>query len=95
MIIPDPYKERYITVQTVAERLGCLEQHVYALIQDGKLTAVRIGERALRIAESSFDRFISANIINPANYFAPADPEPEKQDPLPAVTARSAWMSRR
>jgi excisionase family DNA binding protein len=89
-------KEKYITVQTVADRLSCTDDYVYALIRDGKLKAIKIGTRALRIVESSFDYFISANFINPDDYFAPADPEPETkaQRPAPASTARSAWMSK-
>ena len=75
----EPTKEKYITVQTVAERLSCTDNYVYALVKDGKLTAVKIGERALRITETSFDKFISANIVNPNDYFAPADPDSAKQ----------------
>ena len=88
-------KEKYTTVQTVAERLSCTDNYVYALVRDGKLKAVKIGERALRISESSFDQFIVGNIVNPDDYFAPADPEPEKQQSRPAgTTARSTWMSK-
>ena len=94
MTIPDPQKEHYITVQSVANRLSRTDNHVYDLIREGNLQAFKIGKRAIRISESSLDKFISANIINPDDYYAPADPEPEKQDPQPAGTARSKWMSK-
>lgn len=90
----EPAKEKYITVQTIAERLSCTDNYVYALVRDGKLMAVKIGERALRISESSFDQFIAGNTVNPDDYFAPADPEPEKQQSRPVTTARSNWMSK-
>lgn len=89
----EPVKEKYITVQTIAGRLNCTERYVYELIQDGKLKAVKIGARALRIPESSFDSFIAANLINPADYFATAESEPAVPEPIPAGAARSAWMS--
>ena len=75
MKMPASKKEQYLTVQSVAERLSCTDHYVYALIRDGKLIAIKIGERALRITESSFDRFVSANIVNPDDYFAPIDME--------------------
>ncbi len=90
----EPAKEKYITIQTVAKRLNCTKQYVYILIREGKLQAVKIGKRALRIAESSFDRFIASNLVNPADYFAPAVSKPAMTDPRPAITTvRSTWMS--
>jgi excisionase family DNA binding protein len=87
-------KEKYITVQTVAERLSCTDNYVYALVKDGKLKAAKIGERALRVSETSVDRFLANNIIDPNDYFAPADPEPAKQETRAAAPARSTWMSK-
>ena len=89
----EPEKEKYITVQTVAERLSCTDNWVYALIKEGQLKAVKIGERALRISEGSFDKYIAANIVNPADYFAPEDSAPANQQPQ-SVPARSTWMSK-
>lgn len=90
----EPAKEKYITIQTVAERLSCTDNWVYALIKEGQLKAVKIGERALRISESSFDKYIAANIVNPADYFAPADPEPAVPQHQQIAAARSTWMSK-
>jgi len=88
----EPAKEKYITVQTVAERLSCTERYVYMLIQEGRLPAIKLGERALRISESDFDKFVSASLVNPADYFGPADEDPQPQRQQTA--ARSTWMSK-
>jgi excisionase family DNA binding protein len=47
--------DTYLYVQTVANRMKCSDKTVYRLIQEGKLRAVRIGGRSLRIPESAFD----------------------------------------
>jgi len=39
-------KDRYITVQFVAEILSCTEKHIYFLIQEGSLQSIKIGNRA-------------------------------------------------
>ncbi len=90
----DPKKERYITVQTVAERLSCTDTYIYCLIREGKLRAVKIGVRALRISESSYEAFITGNAVNPDDYFAPADPEPPQKEERQGGIARSSWMSK-
>lgn len=91
-------KQRFITVQEVARRLCCQDNYVYQLIQDGKLQAVRIGERALRIAEDSFERFIQQGIIDPADYVAPVDQGRSTTtclaQPEPHI-ARSQWMHKK
>ncbi len=51
-------RERLIYVSKAAEKLNCSAQHVYNLINDGHLKAVKIGSRSLRIPESSLKAFI-------------------------------------
>jgi len=86
--------DKYISVQSVAETLSCTDRYVYELIQSGEITAVKIGERALRISERSLQAFITARIVNPDDYFAPKEPPaPEKETQKPKV-ARSSWMNR-
>jgi excisionase family DNA binding protein len=97
MIIPGLPKERYITVQTVAARLSCTESSVYELVRDGKLTAVRIGEGALRIAEGSYEKFLDGKlgeIIKKQSVFIPAEPKTKRVLSPEPVVARSAWMSK-
>ncbi|MBN1663492.1 MAG: helix-turn-helix domain-containing protein [Deltaproteobacteria bacterium] len=82
-------KDRYITVQHVADTLSCTERHVYYLIQDGALKAIKIGQRAIRISENSFDKFVKSNELDPEEYFAP---EPDFPEPPQNKIARSTWM---
>ncbi len=71
-------KDRYFTIQWVAKRLNCSEQHVYLLLRQGKIMAIRIGDRAMRISEQSFDRFIEENIIDPDEFFETNDDKKNK-----------------
>jgi hypothetical protein len=41
---------------------------VYKLITEGKIKAVRIGKRGLRISEPSLEEFIEKNTIDPAAF---------------------------
>ena len=57
--------DRYLPVHQVAERLGCMNQYIYTLIKEGRLTAIRIGSRAIRISEKSLSGFIESNRVDP------------------------------
>ena len=57
--------DNYLYVQTVANRMKCSDKTVYRLIQEGKLRAVRIGGRSLRIPESAFNEFLSGQVVDP------------------------------
>lgn len=84
--------DRYLKVQSVVEILSCTDGYVYELIQAGTLTAVKIGERAIRISQQSLQAFLATRVINPEDYLAPKEPVPE-----PGKTkkiARSNWMNR-
>jgi len=88
----DTTKDRYITIQSVAETLSCTEQHIYFLIREGSLKSVKIGNRAVRVSEKSLHDFIAKNTIDPDDFF---DPDIEKKDPAnPQTIARSAWMAK-
>lgn len=63
-------KDRLIYVRNAAERLCCTEAHVYQMIADGKLSAVRLGPRALRVFEKSVDEFIRQHKINAEDYLS-------------------------
>ena len=60
--------DKLICVSYVAKRLSCTRQHVYNLIRDGKLEAVRIGVRGVRVKASSFLKFTSSRQIDPKSY---------------------------
>jgi len=57
--------ETYLYVQTVASRLKVSERTVYRLIQEGRLTAIRINGRALRIPESAFAGYLKGLVVDP------------------------------
>ena len=49
----EPEMGKRLRIKAVAARLDCTEKHVYRLIDQGKLPAIRVGERrGLRIDES-------------------------------------------
>ncbi len=83
--------DKWLKIQSVAETLGCTDAYVYSLIREGAIKAMKLGERALRVSEWSLQKFISARVVNPEDYFAPEDPSPEPEKP---AIARSKWMSR-
>jgi excisionase family DNA binding protein len=84
--------DKWLPIQSVSETLGCTDKYVYALIQQGSLKAMRLGERALRVSEQSLYAFIDGRIVNPQDYFAPLEePPPETEKPR---VARSSWMNR-
>lgn len=47
-----------------------MNQYVYTLIKEGRLTAIRIGSRAIRISEKSLTGFIDSNRVDPDEFFA-------------------------
>lgn len=89
----DVQKDRYVTMAVVAEMLSCTERHVYDLIMEGALVAIKVGSRAIRISERSLSEFIEKNKVNPEDLFDP-DRE-EKKTPAPArPVSKSLWMSK-
>ena len=49
---------RLLFVSTVAKRLNCSKQYVYTLIETGRLKAIRLGPRGLRVSEDAFLEFV-------------------------------------
>ena len=50
----------YLRIKEVAERLAVSEQTVRKLVRLGKLDAIRIGNRSLRITRESIDAYIAS-----------------------------------
>lgn len=48
----------FLTVPEAAQRLGMTPDGAYKLIQRGKIDAVRLSERKLRVPTASFDRYV-------------------------------------
>lgn len=51
-------KNEYLHVAAVAQWLGVTRKRVYAMIQEGKIKAIRLGPRQTRIARASVEAFI-------------------------------------
>lgn len=86
-----------MTVETVAGILCCGEKHVRDLIVDGKIAAIRIGSRAIRISEKSLHDFIECSRVNPEELFDPDNSKlaPGKSEMKPEVViAKSRWMTK-
>lgn len=60
-------KRSVCTVQEAAQRMGCREPYVYQLIQEGRLTAFRLGKRALRVSQESIERFMAGGETGPGD----------------------------
>lgn len=50
-----------LRVSDVAERLNVTPRYIWRLISEGRLTAVKLGPRCTRVAESEVARFLSTN----------------------------------
>lgn len=59
-----PPADRLLTVAEVAERLGTSERFPRRLIEERRITFVRLG-RKVRIPESALDDFIAAGRVHP------------------------------
>jgi excisionase family DNA binding protein len=76
-------KDKYLTLQVVADLLSCTERHIFDLIAEGYLIAIKVGSRAVRVSEQSLEEFIEKQKVNPEDFF---DPDKEKQQsPVAAV----------
>ena len=60
-------KSNLLSVLTVATKLNIHRTTVNKLITDGKLPAVRIGEKIYRIRESDLDKFLSDSAVSTAH----------------------------
>ena len=78
-------------MEAVAEILSCTERHIYNLITDGKIEAIKVGTRAVRISEKSLYSFIESARINPEDLFDPDRDKPKEQK---QPVAKSRWMSK-
>jgi len=88
-------QDRYLAVNQVADVLGCKERFVYEKVKEGKLKAIRLGIRAIRISEKSLKEFIKSNIVDPDEYFGleeSREPDPEPVHSRKVV--RSNWMDK-
>lgn len=55
----------YFSTKQVAERLGCSTQTIAKLIKTGKLRAIYLSQRSVRIAAAEVRRYEEANAYRP------------------------------
>lgn len=84
-------KDKFVTVQSLAARLSCTDAHVYNMIREGLIVAVKIGGRAVRISDNSIEAYLAANVIDPRECVVEEAPESNKGNERPV--ARSSWIS--
>ena len=89
-------KDKYLTLHVVADLLSCTERHIYDLIAEGSLTAIKVGSRSVRVSEQSLKDFIEKRKINPEDLFDPDKEKEAKPATAPAEhpVARSKFLGR-
>lgn len=60
---------KLLKIWRVAEILDCTKQHVYHMIRDGEIVAVKLGLRGIRITQESVSNYLQKNQIDPEDYF--------------------------
>jgi excisionase family DNA binding protein len=53
----------FMFIRRAALELCCTEKHVYRMIHDGKLEAIRIGTRGIRVSRESVMKYILRNRV--------------------------------
>lgn len=61
-IAPNRHRDRLLTVIEAGEELGTGERHVRRLVQERRITFVKVG-RLVRIPESAVRQFIEAGTV--------------------------------
>ena len=90
--LTETIKDRFVPIQAVSAVLSCTDQHVYSLVMEGSLQAIKIGSRAIRISERSLNEFIENSRVNPDDFF---DPDKDKKEVAAAPQpVRSNWMTK-
>ena len=89
-------KDKYLTLHVVADLPSCTERHIYDLIAEGSLTAIKVGSRSVRVSEQSLKDFIEKRKVNPEDLFDPDKEKESKPSAAPAEhpVARSKFLSR-
>lgn len=90
-------KDKYLTIQVVAEFLSCTERHIYDLIVEGELIAIKVGTRAVRVSEQSLIEFVEKQKVDPADLYDPDKDKDKKQTsaaPAGQPVARPRWMTK-
>ena len=60
---------KLLYVHTVSKALCCTVNHVYTLIKNGDLKAIRLGKKGIRVYESSVIEFADKSEIKIEDYY--------------------------
>ena len=58
-----------IYVKRAAEILCCTPKHIGTMVQDGRLEALKLGPRGIRVFKTSIEKYIENNKVNPEDYY--------------------------
>lgn len=53
----------YLTVKQAAERLNVSTKTIFRRIKDGSISAIRLGEKTIRIEDAELQRYANSNLI--------------------------------
>lgn len=91
----DSADAQFLSPKEIAARLSVKVVTVYAWIREGRLPAVRLGPRCVRVRATDLDRFINeAPSVSPDNDLAVSAPRLEQDAQASLVSARSARQAR-
>jgi excisionase family DNA binding protein len=55
---------KIIYVRKAAQELCCTERHIYDMIKTGKLKAIKLGPRGLRVLKYSVEEYINESVFD-------------------------------
>ena len=87
-------KDKYLTLQVVADLLSCTVRHISDLIIEGSLVAIKVGGRAMRVSEQSLIEFIEKRKVNPEDFFDPDKGTKPAATSTEHPVARSKFLGR-
>ena len=90
-------QDKYLTLHVVADLLSCTERHIYDLIAEGSLMAIKVGSRSVRVSEQSLKDFIEKRKVNPEDFFDPdieAKSTATPRSPSAWPVARSKFLTK-
>ncbi|MGB5217124.1 MAG: helix-turn-helix domain-containing protein [Smithella sp.] len=58
-----------VYVKRAAAILSCTPKHVRDMVKDGRLEALKLGPRGIRVFVASVEEYIENNKVNPEDYY--------------------------
>lgn len=73
--------DKYITIKEAAKKLGFTERTMSNWLKEGKLKAIKVGKRGLRISQQSIEDLINNHQFKVANNKIPETPVEKIEEP--------------